>query len=213
MRHALWEQWTAAQQKELRYHLDTVPSWGANASPAARRVEEDAKRRWYAGMLRIPLGDHDPNGPTVTDFGCGPDSLILSAKVNRSQSVAIDPLQFPEAIEDAYAKDHVRRRQVPGEQYVGGQTDEVWMYNCLQHTMDPMRVLDNACAHARETLRVFEWTDTPTSDVHLHTLTESDIRATVDLAGFRKVLYIVGIYSKGATAYQQFFAGIWRRAI
>jgi hypothetical protein len=52
--------------------------------------------------------------------------------------------------------------------------DEVWIYNCLQHTIDPEKILANARASAK-IIRIFEWIDEPISIGHPQLLTQEKL--------------------------------------
>ncbi len=52
----------------------------------------------------------------------------------------------------------------PGDVY-----DEVWIYNVLQHTMNPKKIIKNAVASGK-LVRIFEWLNTPPHEGHPQTL-------------------------------------------
>lgn len=199
--------WIAAQVGERVFHCDDVPGWG---TADERRVREAEMRRWYAGMLRIPYGNNDADAPSVTDFGCGPQSLLLSSRVNRNASVAVDPLRFTDADEGVYLASGVARHIGPAETYEGPQTDEAWIYNCLQHTMNPTAVLDAAASVAR-TIRIFEWVEVPTDTLHLHTLHEADLRNALVSHGYSELYMVRGEAASHPHWAQPFYSGVWTR--
>ena len=49
--------------------------------------------------------------------------------------------------------------------------DEVWIYNVLQHTIDPGDILNKATKIAKM-IRIFEWLDTGKNVGHPHTITK-----------------------------------------
>lgn len=200
--------WADAQKAEWVYHLAEVDGW---PSVQERRIESARLQRWYAGMLNIPLGTATGEGRiSVTDFGCGPDGLLLRSPV-WGQATAIDPLTFSPSDEAAYQAAGITRIVGTAEDYAGPQTDEAWVYNCLQHVRDWSKALNVACKTASKTLRIFEWVGVPTDAVHIHTLRTDALRLVLATAGLREVQWVTGRASKVGTWEQSFYAGIWER--
>jgi hypothetical protein len=202
-------EWVNAQVGERRFHCDDVEGWGTHATAAARRVQEAQMRHWYAGMLGIPV-EVDP-AHSVTDFACGPESLLLTYP-QAAEMVAVDPLLFLPEDEARYAAAGVRRVVSPMEHYAG-ETDEVWMYNCLQHVLDWDAALRVACRTARHTLRLFDWVDVPTDALHLHTLEESKMRSVLVEEGFWELRAVRGERVTFPHMPTRFVAAIWERAL
>jgi hypothetical protein len=67
---------------------------------------------------------------------------------------------------------------------IGRKSDEVWIYNVLQHTQDPALVIENAKA-AGEIIRIFEWINTRVNVGHPHSFTEESLNEL--LGGYGKV--------------------------
>jgi hypothetical protein len=199
--------WIAAQVGERRFHCDDVEGWGANTSAAARRVQEHRMRYWYAGMLGIP-SEVDVT-QSVTDFACGPESLLLTYP-QAGPMVAVDPLTFLPDDERRYAEAGITRVVSPMERYTG-ETDEVWMYNCLQHVLDWDAALRVACRTARRTLRLFEWVGVPTDALHLHTLEDSKMRSVITSEGFRELRAVRGERVVSPYMPTAFVASVWER--
>jgi hypothetical protein len=201
--------WIAAQAGERTFHCDDVEGWGANTSAAARRIQEAKMRAWYAGMLGIPLSVDSFD--SVTDFACGPESLLLTHP-QTGRMVAVDPLEFLPEDEARYAREGIERVVLPMELYTGEATTEVWMYNCLQHVMDWEAALRVVCRTALERVRMFEWVGVPTDSLHLHTLEEGAMRNVMVSEGFRELSMVRGergLYPYTPTA---FYSGVWERA-
>jgi hypothetical protein len=59
---------------------------------------------------------------------------------------------------------------------------ECWIYNVLQHVVDPERVIEaaRACAY---TLRIFDWLETPAAEGHPHTLHAHDLNRWIGGSG------------------------------
>jgi hypothetical protein len=128
------------------------------------------KKVWHAGGIA-----YDGGGRSFVDIGGGPVSVLLKFE-NRGPSMVIDPGQYPAWVRARYGKALIEVEQEPGEAYAkaefNGQPfvfDVALVYNCLQHTGDPARVIANARALACE-LRIFEWIGIPAHEGHPHEL-------------------------------------------
>lgn len=213
MTDAMMSRWAAAQIGERRFHCDEVEGF---PSLEVRRAREAEMRRWYAGMLRItPRTEEDDEvlshvHGTVTDIGAGPQSLLLTSSVSLG-SVVVDPLTFSEDDEGWYRQWTFGRATVAAEDYVGPQTDEVWLYNCLQHVRDPERVLAVAMAHARKVVRIFEWIGVPTDAMHLHTLDALKLRGALWRGDWTERYTVSGNAEHVPYWAQDFYAGVWER--
>lgn len=112
----------------------------------------------------------DLKGKSVLDIGGGPISLLLKCK-NFSRAMVSDPCEFPKWVLDRYKSAGVEYMHTPGEALTSVQPfDEVWIYNVLQHTMDPELIVKNAMA-CGDIVRVFEYIDAGVSPGHPHDLT------------------------------------------
>lgn len=164
------QQWIAAQIEERKFHCDP------DAHPVSvegRKQFEDIQRAFFAGVMAVETGFPDNKSRSVTDIGCGPNSILTDPKVRSlyDTCIAVDPIIFNKDQEKMYDDLKIDRVRVLAEEYEGEVTDEVWMYNCLQHTMNPDAVLDTVAKHARRVIRLCEWVDVPTDHLHLHTIT------------------------------------------
>jgi glycosyltransferase involved in cell wall biosynthesis len=119
--------WEEAQKWELNWWMSNRDRWGI----------EQGKQRVYAGLMGMPA-DLDFGDASILDIGCGPVSLLRSAKFGRA--TAIDPLDFGDA--ESYRDKRINRVYAPAETWqYSGFFDEVWIYNVLQHVEDPHAVL------------------------------------------------------------------------
>jgi hypothetical protein len=143
---------------------------------------EIVKQTTYAREMSIyeeygdASGDLDLDGASITDIGSGPWSLLLRC-YNTGKLTAVDPIPWPASV--------IRRYQIYGIEFIqkGGEevgnlpiADEVWIYNCLQHVEDPIKVIENAKKIGRR-IRIFEWLNTAVDQFHLHTLTSDMLMA------------------------------------
>jgi SAM-dependent methyltransferase len=166
-------EWEAAQEWER--------SWWLNNRHL--HPQEMVKNRVMADWMLI----RGAAGLKVLDIGCGPLSLLL--RIPAKEGVALDPLDFG-PLEAAYRAANVRRVIMPAEEFKETGFDEVWVYNCLQHTIDPMAVLATACRAGR-TVRLFEWTGIDPYQGHLHRITPEMIRTALSGHG-EHTMFVTG---------------------
>lgn len=158
--------WKKAQKWEREWHGSCVNSLG-----------EELKQLTYAeymGLKRTPnpktAYSFDLQGKSIVDIGSGPYSLLL--KCVNFQGIAVDPLMasFPGWVKGRYIEHGVFPITAQGEKIdLIGDTDEVWIYNVLEHTYDPEKIIKNA-KKISKIIRIFEWLDTPPSIGHPQTL-------------------------------------------
>ena len=155
--------WNTAQEWELDWHGSCVNSFN-----------EERKQLEYAelmGLKRSPTHKtpytFDLHGKQILDVGSGPYSLLLKCR-NFVGSTVTDPLmdKFPEWVRQRYKEHGLQTENVPGENIkIEGSYSEVWIYNVLEHTYNPEKIIKNAKA-AGKIIRIFEWLDTPPNIGH-----------------------------------------------
>ena len=163
------QEWKKAQEFEK--------NWWNNC---ANTVGEDLKQMELAKYLglkvvpnaytkyRIPL-----NGQTILDIGGGPSSILL--KCENVKGIVIDPCDYPSWVIGRYNECKIGYIKDKGENikdlFEGGMFEEVWIYNCLQHTQDPKKIIRNA-QKVGKIIRLFEWIGTGTNEGHPHEFTQ-----------------------------------------
>lgn len=151
--------WKNAQRWENEWWGNCCNTW-----------QEEMKQTVYLKKMGL---QKNLQGKSITDIGGGVISMLLKC-TNYNVSDVIDPIfsTCPQWVLDRYyangiiavakkAEDIKRHRVV----------DEVWIYNCLQHTEKPEQVIKNAKKFAK-IIRIFEWINIPISEGHIHELTE-----------------------------------------
>ena len=148
---------------------------------------EEAKQITYAhrmGLVVVPdlnRGDdvgwtdqwpcYDLEHKNVVDLGGGPVSILLKCRNRGSLCDVVDPCEYPSWTGARYGTGGIAVHRVPAEEFnVLHEYDEAWCYNVLQHTSDPVAVLETAVRCA-PVVRLFEWIDQPPSAGHPHTIT------------------------------------------
>jgi 2-polyprenyl-3-methyl-5-hydroxy-6-metoxy-1,4-benzoquinol methylase len=160
---------------EWEEHQDWEAAWWGNC---ANTMAEEMKQIIYAsrmGLENISDGAHWPyynlNGCSVLDIGGGPVSLLLKTH-NGGRRVVVDPCVYPDWVRARYDAANIEYIVEAGE-YIneerrlveGPRFDEAWIYNVLQHTDDPLRIIRNAQTCAKK-VRLFEWIDIPAHPGH-----------------------------------------------
>lgn len=169
------QSWEEATKWEAEWHGNCVNSLG-----------EEYKQIAYArrmGLKPFHNGkspfNFNLNGASVLDIGGGPYSLLLKCE-NRGTCVVADPCDYPSWVNQRYIMAGITLAKVKGEDLdkvsPGHPFDEVWIYNCLQHTEDPEKIVQNA-RKLGKIVRLFEWIETGVADGHLHNLTEEKLNA------------------------------------
>lgn len=137
---------------------------------------EETKQLTYAhrmGLVNEPRNGmwpvYDLAGKSILDIGGGPTSMLLRT-VNKGRCVVADPCNYPQWIAERYKIAGVEYRVVAGEDLLdnmaeGEHFDEAWIYNVLQHTHDPAKIVYNARKLASK-VRMFEWVDLPPHPGH-----------------------------------------------
>jgi hypothetical protein len=136
---------------------------------------EEQKHFVYARLMGIKLNrcSFDVAGKQILDIGGGPVSMLLKA-INMRLGMVCDPITYPSWVYERYRAKGILYRVQSGEDVDTFGWDEVWIYNVLQHCMDPKRIIDNA-RNAAPLLRVFEWIDFPPHPGHPHMLTQDNM--------------------------------------
>lgn len=178
--------WMLAQEGEREWWLS------ADRSHFIRELAP-----WYAELLQIT--PEAVTGKTVLDLGGGPLPLVVLLKLPVHFLTVVDPLATlfrPDPLPN------VSRVTVAAEDYIGGQADEVWGYNVLQHVIDPAAVLETAKRHALRRIRWFDWTDTKREKHHPHSIKADWLVA--QFAGWRLVSERRGYH----TGHQQHYVAL-----
>ena len=182
--------------------------WGLE--PNERWNEEVRKQHTYAAKMGLPE-DLDLGKPTtVLDIGCGPTSMLLRADRHGAPAVGVDPLPV--------SKDTLQRYKAAGVTFLNFKAEEfdstefsvfaeAWIYNCLQHTDNPVAILEEVAKAAR-TVRIFEWINLEPAPGHPQTLTEK-LFATA-FKGWRRERWEVGKFEV-APLWGEYIALVVRR--
>jgi hypothetical protein len=148
-------------------------------------AEENKQISWakYMGLEVTDMGNPDRfplidlHGRSVIDIGGGPVSLLLKT-VNGGSLAVMDPCSYPAWVYGRYEAHDILYIQSMAENMfvdqIKPQWDEAWIYNVLQHVLDPGAVMDTAFRVAK-TVRVFEGLELGVSPGHPHNLMQDDM--------------------------------------
>ena len=167
--------------------------WG----DCTRTFGEEAKQLTYAhrmGLVNQPSGGHWPvydlEGKSVLDLGGGPVSMLLKT-VNRGNFLAVvDPCDYPNWVSTRYEEAGIFYYREPAEDFNAfgdgavplKAWDECWIYNVLQHVVDPQAVIA-AARRSAKVLRIFEWVETYTNVGHPHSLHANELNDWIGATG------------------------------
>lgn len=162
--------WEEAQEWEKQWHGNCVNSYNEETKQYiyARLMGLDVYKVNYFGQMGWNFGDKN-----ILDVGCGPYSLLM--KSNAKLKVGIDPCSYPEWVRMRYEAADVTFIQVVAEEWKTHEVfDEVLIYNCLQHTINPKKIIENVLACSK-IVRIFEWVEQGISDGHIHDLHANEL--------------------------------------
>lgn len=165
--------------------------------------DEDQKHYVYAHYMGLKQTGYsfEADNKRIIDIGGGPTSMLLKCN-NLKEGLVVDPLHYPEWTRQRYAIKNISVIVAPGEALDEAGWDEVWIYNCLQHTDDPRQIIERA-RQAAPVLRIFEWIDVPPHPGHPHELTEANLNLWIGAKGGTVTLAERGCYGR---AYYGVFA-------
>jgi len=168
---------------------------------------EETKQLIYAKLMGL-VATHDGNSPfsfdmngkSILDIGGGPSSLLLKCR-NLKEGWVMDPCPYPRWVAERYNAARIIYMQLRGET-LGPKADEVWIYNVLQHTQDPEKIIKNARKLA-PVIRIFEWINIPPHEGHPHMLTYENLNQWLGHKG------LVGDLNGEGNCHGEFYAGVF----
>lgn len=168
--------WDEAQKWETNWHADCINSY----QEESKQIEYAKRMGLVVEMIngRYPVIDF--HNKTVIDIGGGPYSLLLKG-VNVKGTV-VDPLPIPQWCQDRYKVAGINFIQRKAEDFAEGHYNIGLIYNCLQHTDNPQKIIGNMRKMC-DLIYIHEWLDTPISDGHIHTIREAELNEWLDAKG------------------------------
>ena len=147
---------------------------------------EEVKQYSYATHMGLTVSKYNIiiEPKRILDIGGGPCSMLLKVP-NLIEGKVIDPIVYPTWTRARYEIKNIRVEYSGGENFSERGWDEVWMYNCLQHTEDPKKIIDN-CLKSARIFRIFEWIDIPPHEGHPQMLTKKLLDDLIGVDGNTK---------------------------
>ena len=158
-------------------------------------TEEEIKQRVYA--KKMGLITRNLEGKSILDVGGGAVSLLLKFK-NRGDCAVIDPCKYPDWIASRYLENEIVYYVKKAEDMFFAKNrvfDEAWMYNCLQHTENPEKIVKKMRKYTK-IIRVFEWVDQGISPGHIQNLQEDKLNEWLGGKGRVEVINEDGCHGK-----------------
>lgn len=158
--------------------------------------DEDQKHYIYGKLMGLHREHYsfDVFNKRILDIGGGPSSMLLKC-LNLKEGKVVDPIDYPQWTVDRYSLKNISVQVDIGENVDEYGWDEVWIYNCMQHAVDPQKIINNA-KRAAPVLRLFEWIDVPAHDGHPHELTEKNLNEWIGSRGMTTYLSESGCFGK-----------------
>ena len=91
-------------------------------------------------------------------------------------------IDYPQWTKNRYKFKNISVEVIGGEDVQESGWDEVWIYNVMQHSQDPEKIIKNALS-ASKVLRLFEWIDISPHEGHPHMLTQENLEKWIGQKG------------------------------
>lgn len=192
--------WDISQDSELDF-------WVNNNANCANTYIEETKHYTIAPRLRLKQKNQhfELNGESVLDMGAGPVSILLKC-TGYSKAYVADPLmdRFPSWVKERYKARGIVTEAIAGEYMTEHDpVDVTFCYNVLQHTIDPVKIIENMKRWSKE-IRLFEWVDVPADDKHPHVLKADTLDEWLGVKGIRE-------YINEKYCYTNSYYATWRK--
>jgi hypothetical protein len=149
------ERWVQAQENEKTHHNHSFRE-------SAMHYENAYKHYFsYVG------GSFDLQNRSILEIGPAKVPGLYFCK-NYSRSYIIEPLKFEETEENFKDKPDITFIRDPAETCDFPNVDEIWLFNVLQHVIDPNLIIERCKKHSK-IIRYFEPIDTSCDIAHPHT--------------------------------------------
>lgn len=158
------ERWFLAQQSERRCHALDFKEGFAHYREAYQNIFR------YLGM------ETDQHSKIILEIG--PADFPALAYCSNYQGIIIEPMMSDHLVQFC-GLNEIELITTPAEETNLPDVDEVWLFNLLQHVIDP-DLLIAKCKAASDVVRFFEPVDYPTCVYHPHTFSQDDFARWFD---------------------------------
>ena len=188
------ERWMEAQNDERTHHHHPF-----NESA----IHYKNTYKYYFSYVK---GSFDLENRSVLEIGPAKVPGLYFCK-NYSHSYIIEPLTFAETEEQFKDRSDITFIRDPAETCAFPDIDEVWLFNVLQHVINPNLIIERCKQHAK-IIRFFEPIDTSCDIAHPHTFNIEFFEnhfgknctaryiAPPDVSGFHQHTCAYGVYNK-----------------
>jgi len=177
--------WEKAQIWENDWHGDCVNSYQEETKQIVYAKKIGLSSFWELGKYPV----YDLKRKNILDIGGGAYSILLKCK-NLGKCFVVDPNHYPSWVKERYKIKGIVQLEKMGENISledFPEIDEVWIYNCLQHTENPEKIIQNA-KKIGKIIRIFEWLETGINEGHLHNLHEEEMNKWLEGIGKTEML-------------------------
>ena len=182
--------WKQDQKFEKDWWSNCANTFGEELKQTVYAKKMGLVAEWDYGHYPV----YDMKGISVVDVGGGPVSMLLKCK--NVKGVVVDPCDYPKWVNERYITSGIKFIQCPAEEFETNKIyDEAWIMNCLQHTMDPEKIIKNMRSYSK-VIRIFEWIDEPISEGHPQLLTEEKLNKWLCGQGKVEMLNESGCHGK-----------------
>jgi hypothetical protein len=160
------ERWMQAQIAERKFH--------SNHNQTDQKMFEMYSESYSQYFDHVGI-DANLHGKRIIEIGCA-DVSALTCCTGFGQSVIIEPMPSSYLVKSVEDLD-ITLYQEPAETLkLDGEYDEVWLFNVLQHVINPDQIIQN-CKKWAHTIRYFEPINTAICEVHPHAFTLGDFES------------------------------------
>jgi hypothetical protein len=152
------ERWKEAQQAETKYHRDPKEK--------LLKIYRDSYRQYFK---YVGLGN-DLQGKKIIEIG--PAHIPALYFCTNYEGVIIEPMES-EILRDITIEKNIRLIKEPAEYVDLKGYDEAWLFNVLQHVIDPDLLIYNI-KRSVKLIRFFEPVNMGTAPQHPHAFTIND---------------------------------------
>ena len=186
---------------------DWESGWWGNC---CNTLGEEEKQLLYLNRMGY-IGFHDGKTPyafdlggiSILDVGGGPVSFLL--KCTNFKGTVADPCSYPKWVADRYKLAGIKYIKQRGEDLdITKHYDVAIIYNVLQHTEDPFKIIKNMLAVSK-VVKIFEWINMPPRTGHPQSFTENKLNAW--LGGIGKTEHLDGVAQCWGDCYFGTFKG------
>jgi len=147
------KQWETAQRREKEWHKRARGNQEAAHREACKQYFE------YVGL------GQNIQGKNIIEVGPGDYPALMYCE-NIGKSIIIEPLPS-EKLKENIKNLPIELIEKSAENVKFPTVDEVWLFNVLQHVIDPVKIIENAKQSAK-VIRFFEPINYGLDSMHLH---------------------------------------------